>query len=44
VTLENVRYRLPAGTIGESAVDQNDSLYGRVRAASKTLVLGVTAL
>jgi hypothetical protein len=31
VTLENVRHRLPSGTIGEGAVDQNDSLDGRVR-------------
>src|SRR5262245_66240180 len=31
MTLENVRHRLPSGTIGEGAVDQNDSLDGRVR-------------
>src|SRR5262249_41611406 len=31
VTLENVRHRLPSGAIGEGAVDQNDSLDGRVR-------------
>src|SRR5262249_3787065 len=31
VALENVRYRLPSGAIGEGAVDQNDSLDGRVR-------------
>lgn len=31
VTLENVRHRLPSGTIGEGAVDQNDSFDGRVR-------------
>src|SRR5215831_9694451 len=31
VTLENIRHRLPSGTIGEGAVDQNDSLDGRVR-------------
>src|SRR5262249_32026496 len=30
VTLENVRHWLPSGTIGEGAVDQNDSLDGRV--------------
>src|SRR5262249_49893302 len=31
VALENVRHRLPSGAIGEGAVDQNDSLDGRVR-------------
>src|SRR5262245_52152863 len=31
MTLENVRHRLPSGTVGEGAVDQNDSLDGRVR-------------
>src|SRR5262249_17991324 len=31
VTLENVRDRLPSRTIGEGAVDQNDSLDGCVR-------------
>src|SRR5262245_21189890 len=31
MTLENVRHRLPSGTIGEGAVDQNNSLHGRVR-------------
>jgi len=31
VTLENVRHWLPSGTIGEGAVDENDSLHGRVR-------------
>jgi hypothetical protein len=31
VTLQNVRYRLPSGTIGKGAVDQNDRLDGRVR-------------
>ena len=30
MALENIRYRLPSGTIGEGAVDQNDSLDGRV--------------
>src|SRR6516162_9073837 len=30
VALENVRHRLPSGTIGEGAVDQNDRLDGRV--------------
>ena len=28
MALENIRYRLPSGTIGEGAVDQNDSLDG----------------
>src|SRR5215472_3681790 len=31
VALENVRHRLPSGAISEGAVDQNDSLDGRVR-------------
>src|SRR5215472_14180042 len=31
VTLEDVRHRLPSGTIGEGAVDENNSLDGRVR-------------
>src|SRR5215471_5535747 len=31
VALENVRHRLPSGAIGEGAMDQNDSLDGRVR-------------
>src|SRR5262249_32394388 len=31
VSLENVRHRLPSGTIGEGAVDQNNSLDFRVR-------------
>ena len=30
VALENVCHRLPSGTIGEGAVDQNDNLDGRV--------------
>src|SRR5262249_32548907 len=30
VTQENVRHRLPSGTIGEGAVDQNDRLDVRV--------------
>jgi hypothetical protein len=31
VTYENIRDRLPSRTVGEGAVDQNDSLDGRVR-------------
>jgi hypothetical protein len=34
VTLENIRHRLPSGTIGEGAVDQNNSLDGRERRRS----------
>jgi len=31
VAYENIRDRLPSGTIGEGTVDENDSFDGRVR-------------